>query len=163
MHASPPRLLEGTRRVCRELRARARVRAPRRASLAAHASRWLCPPAPTPPSTHPAAAQPRFIQHKTEAFWFYRFLSIVYDSIVNPGHWTEEMREDALEPAKLDDRALKVVDVGGGTGFCTLGIVKSVDAANVTLMDQSPHQLAKARAKPALKGVTIVEVRGVLF
>jgi 16S rRNA G1207 methylase RsmC len=52
----------------------------------------------------------------------------------------------------------QVVDVGGGTGFCTLGIVKSVDPANVTLMDQSPHQLAKARAKPALQGVTIVEV-----
>ena len=27
-------------------------------------------------------------------------------------------------------------------------------------MDQSPHQLAKAKAKPALKGVTILEVRG---
>lgn len=101
---------------------------------------------------------PRFIQHKTEAFWFYRFLSIgereqhvdddgralrrgccarmrtrcrrvwktvpyshtqpsfantkptnqVYDSIVNPGHWTEEMRADALEPAQLDRRDLKV-------------------------------------------------------
>jgi len=24
------------------------------------------------------ASQPRFIQHKQEAFWFYRFLSIVY-------------------------------------------------------------------------------------
>ena len=24
-------------------------------------------------------SQPRFIQHKKEAFWFYRFLSIVYD------------------------------------------------------------------------------------
>lgn len=76
------------------------------------------------------------------------------------------MREDALEPAKLsaatnggvDPSTLKVVDVGGGTGFCTLGIVKAgVPGANVTLMDQSPHQLAKARAKPALKGVTIVE------
>ena len=27
---------------------------------------------------------------------------------VNPGHWTVEMRDDALEPAKLDDPALKV-------------------------------------------------------
>lgn len=53
---------------------------------------------------------------------------------------------------------LQVVDVGGGTGFCTLGIVKSVDAQNVTLIDQSPHQLAKAKAKPALKDVTILEV-----
>ncbi len=56
--------------------------------------------------------------------------------IVNPGHWTEDMREDALQPAKLDDRSLKVVDVGGGTGFCTLGIVRSVDPKNVTLIDQ---------------------------
>lgn len=105
----------------------------------------------------PASVGPRLIQHKTEAFWFYRFLSIVYDSIVNPGHWTEDMREEALEPAKLDSPDLKVVDVGGGTGFCTLGIVKKVKAANVTLIDQSPHQLAKARGKPALDDVTKLE------
>ena len=53
-----------------------------------------------------------------------------------------------------------MVDVGGGTGFCTLGVVKRVAPANVTLIDQSPHQLAKARQKPALQGVTIMEVRG---
>lgn len=101
--------------------------------------------------------KPRLIQHKAEAFWFYRFLSQVYDHIVNPGHWTEEMREDALEPAKLDSPTLKVCDVGGGTGFTTLGVVKTVDASNVTLLDQSPHQLDKARAKPALQNVTILE------
>ena len=54
-------------------------------------------------------AAPRLIQHKAEAFWFYRFLSIVYDHIVNPGHWTEDMRTDALEPAKLTDPNLKVL------------------------------------------------------
>lgn len=52
----------------------------------------------------------------------------------------------------------QVVDVGGGTGFCTLGVVKTVKAENVTLIDQSPHQLQKAKEKPALQGVTIVEV-----
>ena len=49
-------------------------------------------------------SQPRFIQHKKEAFWFYRFLSIVYDHVINPGHWTEDMRDDALEPADLYSR-----------------------------------------------------------
>ncbi len=112
---------------------------------------------------------------------------------VNPGHWTVDMRDDALEPAKLDDPGLKVrcrsapalcpvlfclafwlgacvwqlqpaarwqvVDVGGGTGFCTQGVVKTVPAHNVTLIDQSPHQLEKARKKADLQGVTIVEVR----
>lgn len=39
---------------------------------------------------------------------FYRFLSIVYDHIVNPGHWTEDMRTDALAPAQLDDPNFKV-------------------------------------------------------
>jgi MPBQ/MSBQ methyltransferase len=107
-------------------------------------------------STRPAS-QPRFIQHKKEAFWFYRFLSIVYDHVINPGHWTEDMRDDALEPADLYSNELKVVDVGGGTGFATLGIVKHVDKENVTLLDQSPHQLEKARQKEALKGVSIME------
>ncbi|CAM6083073.1 unnamed protein product [Calypogeia fissa] len=103
------------------------------------------------------ASQPRFIQHKQEAFWFYRFLSVVYDHVINPGHWTEDMREDALEPADLNDKDLVVVDVGGGTGFCTLGIVKTVDAKNVTILDQSPHQLAKAKEKAPLKECTILE------
>ncbi|KAK8498874.1 hypothetical protein V6N12_044608 [Hibiscus sabdariffa] len=104
-----------------------------------------------------SASQPRFIQHKNEAFWFYRFLSIVYDQILNLGPWTEDMREDALEPADLNDRNMVVVDVGGGTGFTTLGIVKHVDAKNVTILDQSPHQLAKAKRKEPLKECKIIE------
>ncbi|KAM1057851.1 hypothetical protein COP1_031163 [Malus domestica] len=103
------------------------------------------------------ASQPRFIQHKKEAFWFYRFLSIVYDHVINPGHWTEDMRDEALEPAELTDRRMIVVDVGGGTGFTTLGIVKHVDAKNVTILDQSPHQLAKAKQKEPLKECKIIE------
>lgn len=103
------------------------------------------------------ASQPRFIQHKKEAFWFYRFLSIVYDHVINPGHWTEDMRDEALEPADLDNRDAIVVDVGGGTGFTTLGIVKNVDAKNVTILDQSPHQLAKAKEKEGLKECRIIE------
>ncbi|URD88009.1 37 kDa inner envelope membrane protein [Musa troglodytarum] len=103
------------------------------------------------------ASQPRFIQHKKEAFWFYRFLSVVYDHIINPGHWTEDMRDEALEPADLYDARLKVVDVGGGTGFTTLGIVKHIYPKNVTILDQSPHQLEKARQKEELKECTIIE------
>lgn len=100
----------------------------------------------------------RLIQHKQEAFWFYRFLSIVYDKIVNPGHWTEEMREEALSYAHLDDPELKVYDVGGGTGFCTLGVVKQgIKPQNITLIDQSPHQLHRAKNKAALDGVTFLE------
>lgn len=67
------------------------------------------------------------------------------------------MRSQALIPAQLDNPDLTVVDVGGGTGFCTQGIVKTVSAKNVTLLDQSPHQLSKARKKEELKEVHIVE------
>lgn len=103
----------------------------------------------------------RLIQHKEEAWWFYRYLSQVYDHVVNPGHWTVEMRTDALEPARLSvgDRIVKkVIDVGGGTGFSTTGIVEAgVDPTSITLVDQSPHQLAKAKVKPQLQGCTIME------
>ncbi|KAM6566353.1 hypothetical protein CsatA_025481 [Cannabis sativa] len=67
------------------------------------------------------------------------------------------MRDDALEPVELNNRNLTVVDVGGGTGFTTLGIVKHVDAKNVTILDQSPHQLAKAKQKEPLKECKIIE------
>lgn len=53
---------------------------------------------------------------------------------------------------------MQVCDVGGGTGFCTLGVVETVKPENVTLVDQSPHQLSKAKAKAPLQKVTILEV-----
>jgi MPBQ/MSBQ methyltransferase len=90
------------------------------------------------------------IQHKREAYWFYRFLSLGYDRWVNPLFWTPAMRDQALAPARLDDPQLTVLDAGAGTGFTTEGIVERVLAASVTMLDQSPHQLARARAKPAL-------------
>jgi MPBQ/MSBQ methyltransferase len=91
----------------------------------------------------------RLIQHKREAYWFYRFLSLGYDRWVNPLFWTSAMRALALEEAGLE-RGQKVLDAGAGTGFTTEGIVARVNAADVTMLDQSPHQLARSRTKPAL-------------
>ena len=92
------------------------------------------------------------LQHKTEAYWFYRVLSLVYDRWVNPLFWTPAMRTTALEAARLERRELRTLDVGAGTGFTTEGIVERVHPERVTMLDQSPHQLARARAKPALAG-----------
>lgn len=99
----------------------------------------------------------RLIQHKAEALWFYRFLSPLYDRWVNPLFWTVEMRGRALALARLDARELETVDVGAGTGFSTEGVVEHVDPVRVTLLDQSPQQLSRARAKPALRGCTVVQ------
>lgn len=96
----------------------------------------------------------KLIQHKKEAYWFYRFLSIFYDKYVNPLFWTEEMRDESLHLAQLDDPGLQVIDVGSGTGFTTQGIVQRIPARQVTCVDQSPHQMAKARQKPDLEGCT---------
>jgi MPBQ/MSBQ methyltransferase len=95
----------------------------------------------------------RLIQHKKEAYWFYRFLSLGYDDWVNPLFWTPRMRSEALAAARLDRRDLSVLDAGAGTGFTTAGIVERVDPARVTMLDQSPHQLARAARRPALAGV----------
>jgi MPBQ/MSBQ methyltransferase len=91
----------------------------------------------------------RLIQHKREAYWFYRFLSLGYDRWVNPLFWTPAMRALALEEARLAG-AGRVLDVGAGTGFTTEGIVAHVDARHVTMLDQSPHQLARSRSRPSL-------------
>jgi MPBQ/MSBQ methyltransferase len=95
----------------------------------------------------------RLIQHKKEAYWFYRFLSLGYDDWVNPLFWTPSMRERALAAARLDRRDLETLDAGAGTGFTTEGILAHVDPARVTMLDQSPHQLARAARRPALAGV----------
>ncbi|HEX2103812.1 MAG TPA: methyltransferase domain-containing protein [Solirubrobacteraceae bacterium] len=94
----------------------------------------------------------RFIQHKAEAYWFYRVVSLGYDRWINPLFWTEAMRDEALALAALDRPDLTVADVGAGTGFTTEGIVGAVPAERVTMIDQSPHQLARARGKPVLAG-----------
>jgi MPBQ/MSBQ methyltransferase len=93
----------------------------------------------------------RLIQHKKEAYWFYRFLSIFYDKYVNPLFWTKLMRDQSLELADLNHEELKVIDVGSGTGFTTEGIVRHVRSRHVTCLDQSPHQMAKARKKESLR------------
>jgi MPBQ/MSBQ methyltransferase len=95
----------------------------------------------------------RFIQHKAEAYWFYRVVSLGYDRWINPLFWTEAMRDEALGLAALDRPDLDVADVGAGTGFTTAGIVARVAPEHVTMIDQSPHQLARAKAKPALAAV----------
>ena len=98
----------------------------------------------------------RFIQHKAEARWFYRVVSLGYDRWINPLFWTAPMRDEALALARLDDPGLEVVDVGAGTGFATEAIVRTVAPERVTMLDQSPHQLARARRKRALAGVAKV-------
>jgi MPBQ/MSBQ methyltransferase len=95
----------------------------------------------------------RFIQHKDEARWFYSVVSKGYDRWINPLFWTARMRDDALALARLDDPALEVVDVGAGTGFATEGIVRAVAPERVTMLDQSPHQLARAGRKRSLEAV----------
>ncbi|RZR99148.1 hypothetical protein BHM03_00028638 [Ensete ventricosum] len=117
-------------------------------------SQWDMPPSFPLPGL---LLSPGLSSTKKEAFWFYRFLSIVYDHVINPGHWTEDMRDEALEPADLHDPGLKVVAVGGGTDFTTLGALSNTYPKNVTILDQSPHQLAKAKQKEELKECTIIE------
>ncbi|TXF89846.1 methyltransferase domain-containing protein [Neolewinella aurantiaca] len=97
----------------------------------------------------------RLMQHKREAYWFYRYLSVFYDKLVNPLFWTARMREKALDIGYWDDdEELSVIDVGSGTGFTTEGIVKRVPSTNVTCVDQSPHQMNHAKAKHELAGCT---------
>jgi MPBQ/MSBQ methyltransferase len=92
----------------------------------------------------------RLIQHKKEAWWFYRFLSLGYDDWVNPLFWTPRMRTEALGAARLDRADLDTLDAGAGTGFTTAGIVERVAPARVTMLDQSPHQLARSRKRAEL-------------
>ncbi len=92
------------------------------------------------------------MQHKREAFWFYRYLSNFYDKLVNPLFWTESMREKALDVVDWSDgENLRVVDVGSGTGFTTQGIVRRVPATNVVCVDQSPQQMERAMVKADLE------------
>lgn len=67
------------------------------------------------------------------------------------------MRDKSLELGQLEEENISVVDVGSGTGFNTEGIVKMVPNRQITCVDQSPHQMSKAKAKPVLQGCTFLE------
>src|SRR3954452_7376322 len=112
----------------------------------------MTPDATRPRSPGIVAWRMGLIQHKREAYWFYRFLSLGYDRWVNPLFWTQAMRARALEAARLDAPGLDVLDAGAGTGFTTEAIVERVDPARVTMLDQSPPQLARARRPPPPPG-----------
>jgi len=92
------------------------------------------------------------LEDKSRARTFYRFLSKVYDR-VNPVFWNEKMRDEALGIFGVSEGD-HVLDVGCGTGFATAGLVER--GADVDGLDQSVHQLAKAREKDELDGVRFV-------
>ncbi|MFB6082417.1 MAG: methyltransferase domain-containing protein [Halanaeroarchaeum sp.] len=84
-----------------------------------------------------------FLEDKRRARRFYKYLSKVYDR-VNPYIWNEAMRGRALDMLEFDEDD-RVLDVGCGTGFGTEGLLEF--STDVYGLDQSEHQLAKARAK----------------
>jgi ubiquinone/menaquinone biosynthesis C-methylase UbiE len=92
------------------------------------------------------------LEDKSRARTFYRFLSKVYDT-VNPVFWNDRMRNEALDMLEVSPEE-RVLDVGCGTGFATAGLVER--GADVDGLDQSLHQLAKARKKDELDGVRFV-------
>jgi demethylmenaquinone methyltransferase/2-methoxy-6-polyprenyl-1,4-benzoquinol methylase len=92
-----------------------------------------------------------FLENKKRAKTFYKYFSIIYDK-VNPLFWTPSMREKALDLFDIDS-TFKVLDVGCGTGFGTEGLLTRTN--NLFGIDQSIHQLNKARTKPLYSKVSL--------
>ena len=89
---------------------------------------------------------------ETEARWFYWGWSRVYDAM-QPFFTSDSMRDAGLDMAGIDSAtAPKILDVGAGTGTLSLNILRRVPNAEITLLDQSPEMLERARLKPALEG-----------
>jgi ubiquinone/menaquinone biosynthesis C-methylase UbiE len=94
------------------------------------------------------------LEDKARARRFYKYLSKVYDR-VNPYIWNEDMRSRAIGMLDIDGDDT-VLDVGCGTGFGTEGLLEYSE--DVYGLDQSVHQLERARAK--LDGSSVVFTRG---
>ena len=86
---------------------------------------------------------------QTEAYWFYFGWSRVYERM-QKFFTSNEMREAGLDLAEIHEPDLRVLDVGAGTGTLSMQVLERVEAQNLTLIDQSPHMLQQAQAKPAL-------------
>lgn len=90
-------------------------------------------------------------RNKKNAWYFYKYLSKIYD-IINPFFYTKKMRSLVIEMAELNKKH-KVVEVGSGTGYTTTAIIQKVKKENITTLDQSPHQHAKALKKKTIKDI----------
>jgi MPBQ/MSBQ methyltransferase len=84
----------------------------------------------------------------TEAYLFYVGWSKVYERM--QGFFTSpQMREAGLDLAEINT-PLKVLDVGAGTGTLSMQVGARCGFDQLTLIDQSPHMLNQAKAKPQL-------------
>lgn len=92
---------------------------------------------------------------QTEAYWFYFGWSRVYERM-QKFFTSNEMREAGLDLAEIHEPDLRVLDVGAGTGTLSMQVQERVEAQNLTLIDQSPHMLQQAQAKPALAKASFV-------
>ncbi len=84
-----------------------------------------------------------FLANNRRAIAYYNLLSKVYD-ILNPYLYTSSMRDVITE--RLDvSKPLRILDVGCGTGYTTIGVLKASIAFEIVGIDQNSEQLRRAR------------------
>jgi SAM-dependent methyltransferase len=99
-----------------------------------------------------------FLADKKRALAYYNVLSSAYD-VLNPYLYTSSMRG---EVAKLINREepLRVLDVGCGTGYTTLGILGLDSVCEVVGVDQNHRQLQKAARNLSMERTRLSLSRG---
>lgn len=78
------------------------------------------------------------------------------DGVRKRGYETDENgseTETPNEPPKFEERALKICDVGVGSGCVSVALVKNIPAARVVALDVSPEALEVARKNVEKLGV----------
>lgn len=101
----------------------------------------------------------RPIQHILGYEWFYGLkLKVTHDTLI-PRPETEEIVDKFLQHAK-DERQLKVLDIGTGTGAIAIAVKKQRPAYDVTGTDISPKALAVAKENAAANGVAVRFLEG---
>ena len=94
----------------------------------------------------------RSIQHKKEAYWFYRFVSPLYDRWVNPLFWTRACAARRSSWPASTNRACGHLTWAPAPGSPPRASSSRWTPDAVTMLDQSPDQLRRARRKPELAG-----------
>jgi ubiquinone/menaquinone biosynthesis C-methylase UbiE len=90
----------------------------------------------------PTGGAHAFLADKKRALAYYDALSPVYD-LLNPYLYTLSMRGEIMKLVN-GDQALRVLDVGCGTGYTTGGLLRLHSLCEVVGVDQNHKQLQKA-------------------
>jgi release factor glutamine methyltransferase len=95
------------------------------------------------------------IQYITGKAWFMGAAYLVNENVLIPRPETEELVDWVIDYAEIKGKALRILDIGTGSGCIAISLKKALPEAKVTAIDISPNALKVATQNASAQNVAI--------